>query len=109
MNISYAELDKLKARCKPDPRTVLEWAHWVEWMLGPPEKYDRFVILDRSLRSGSKGMYLTNNGWCASFNSARCYDWKEAAILITENRKHEAIRFTDGIAETSKGVVVGAE
>jgi hypothetical protein len=109
MKFSYDELASLKAKCKSDSRTVIEWNHWVEWMIGSPEKYDRFVILDHSCKTGTRGMYLTNNGWCTSFDSARRYDWKETAILITENRKLEAIRFKDGIASTSKGVIVGVE
>ena len=109
MKFSYEEMAALKAKCKSDNRTVIEWNHWVEYMLGSPEKYDRFVILDHSSGAGIRGMYLTNNGWCSSFDSARRYDWKETAIHITDNRKLEAVRFTDGIAETSKGLVVGAE
>lgn len=108
MKYTYQELSELKAKCKNQAdRTVMEWAAWVEYMLGSPEMYEQFIILDRNIYT--KGMYLTNNGWCNCFDSARRYSWKEAAVLITENRKLEAIRFENGIAVNSEGIVVGAE
>jgi hypothetical protein len=107
MKLDYTDLAAVKAKCKPDGRTIEEWVRWVEHMIGSSEKYDRYVIKDNG--SNVNGMNLTGNGWCTSFDSARRYSWKDTAIFITDNRRLEAIRFIDGIATDSKGVIIGAE
>jgi hypothetical protein len=103
---TYQEYSTLRARCNTDEKTVMEWAQWVEDMIGPPEECNKFVI--RTRESYTKGMFLSTVGWCSKFEGAEIFDWDETSVRITNNRLLEAIKIgRDSMAVASDGEIVG--